>query len=151
MTTGTATSSVDHTAADARATTVLLAAASLPAGDPRRPGLRAQAITAWMPMAHRLARRFSAPVSADSTLRLGDTLGDDDQHYEDTELRLDLARALRCLSIREQRVVSLVLLRRLHTGGGRSSDRRVPVCRREHLLLGLRRVRDGPRRRAGVR
>jgi RNA polymerase sigma-B factor len=38
---------------------LIAALVALPAGDPARPGLRQQAIEAWLPMAKRLARRYA--------------------------------------------------------------------------------------------
>ena len=44
---------------DLRATELITELAALPAGHPSRPALRAETIEAWVPMAHRLARRYA--------------------------------------------------------------------------------------------
>jgi RNA polymerase sigma-B factor len=44
---------------DERAAALVSELAALPAGHPARPGLRDETITAWLPMARRLARRYT--------------------------------------------------------------------------------------------
>jgi RNA polymerase sigma-B factor len=61
MTAVTASPEVQQQAseADHHAAGLVLAMAELPADDPRRTLLRARAIEAWLPMAHRLTRRYA--------------------------------------------------------------------------------------------
>ncbi|MDR7276835.1 SigB/SigF/SigG family RNA polymerase sigma factor [Catenuloplanes atrovinosus] len=54
---------------DVRATKALEAFTGLPVDDRRRPRARERAIEAWIPMAYRLARRFSGRGAADEDLR----------------------------------------------------------------------------------
>ena len=53
------------------------------------------------------ATSLSTPVSADQSMELGDTLGEDDGEYEATELRMVLGAALTTLDEREQKILSL--------------------------------------------
>jgi RNA polymerase sigma-B factor len=53
------------------------------------------------------ATSLSTPVSADQSMELGDTLGEDDGEYEATELRMVLGAAMTSLDEREQKIVSL--------------------------------------------
>ena len=53
------------------------------------------------------ATSLSTPVSAESDLEVGDTLGSEDHEYELVEARLALEPAMRCLDAREQRIVTL--------------------------------------------
>ncbi|GAB7039304.1 MULTISPECIES: SigB/SigF/SigG family RNA polymerase sigma factor [Catenuloplanes] len=54
---------------DTRATQALAAFTALEDGDRRRPQARQRAIEAWLPMANRLARRFTGRGAADEDLR----------------------------------------------------------------------------------
>ena len=49
---------IRHTVVDTSAGTLLQQMHQLPTGHPDRPHLRDQAITAWLPLAKHLARRF---------------------------------------------------------------------------------------------
>ena len=53
------------------------------------------------------ATSLSTPVSADQSMELGDTLGNDDDGYEATELHMVLGAALETLDEREQKILSL--------------------------------------------
>jgi RNA polymerase sigma-B factor len=53
------------------------------------------------------ATSLSTPVAADESMSLGDTLGEDDQEYELTELRMVLGVAMAHLDEREQTILSL--------------------------------------------
>ena len=48
-----------RTEEDERGTELVLALSTMPLSDPDRPNLRERAIEAWLPMAHRLARRYA--------------------------------------------------------------------------------------------
>lgn len=52
------------------------------------------------------ATSLSTPVSADDSMSLGDTLGEDDREFEMTELRMVLGTAMAHLDEREQRILS---------------------------------------------
>jgi RNA polymerase sigma-B factor len=60
---------------DERATTLIMQLAELPAGHPTRPRLRDEAITAWLPMARRLARRYAGRGEAMDDLIQAATVG----------------------------------------------------------------------------
>jgi RNA polymerase sigma-B factor len=60
---------------DARATALISQLTELPAGDPGRPRLRDEAITAWLPMARRLARRYAGRGEAIEDLTQVATVG----------------------------------------------------------------------------
>jgi RNA polymerase sigma-B factor len=53
------------------------------------------------------ATSLSTPVSADQSMELGDTLGEDEGEYEATELRMVLGAAMTTLDEREQKILSL--------------------------------------------
>jgi RNA polymerase sigma-B factor len=53
------------------------------------------------------ATSLSTPVSADESMSLGDTLGEEDREYELTELRMVLGTAMHRLDEREQTILSL--------------------------------------------
>jgi RNA polymerase sigma-B factor len=53
------------------------------------------------------ATSLSTPVSADESMELGDTLGDEEPEYEATELRMVLGNAMHELDEREQKILSL--------------------------------------------
>lgn len=53
------------------------------------------------------ATSLSTPISADGNTELGETLGNDEQGYELTELRLALVPAMATLDEREQKILSL--------------------------------------------
>ena len=53
------------------------------------------------------AASLSTPVSADESMSLGDTLGEEDREYELTEMRMILGTAMSKLDEREQRILSL--------------------------------------------
>jgi RNA polymerase sigma-B factor len=52
------------------------------------------------------ATSLSTPVSADQSMELGDTLGEEDHEYELTELRIVLGAAMESLDERDQKVLS---------------------------------------------
>jgi RNA polymerase sigma-B factor len=53
------------------------------------------------------ATSLSTPVSADQSMELGDTLGEEDHEFEMTELRMVLGAALTTLEERDQRILSM--------------------------------------------
>ncbi len=53
------------------------------------------------------ATSLSTPVSADQSMELGDTLGEEDHEYEMTELRMVLGAALTTLEDRDRRILSM--------------------------------------------
>ena len=53
------------------------------------------------------AASLSTPVSADESMSLGDTLGEEDREYELTEMRMILGAAMSRLDEREQQILSL--------------------------------------------
>jgi RNA polymerase sigma-B factor len=65
---------IDHLS-DERAITLINQLTELPAGHPARPRLREAAITAWLPMARRLARRYAGRGEAMDDLVQAATVG----------------------------------------------------------------------------
>jgi RNA polymerase sigma-B factor len=65
----------DRQHADARADELIAAMAALAQDDPSRPAVREQAIEAWLPMAHRLARRYMRRGTPDEDLVQVATVG----------------------------------------------------------------------------
>jgi RNA polymerase sigma-B factor len=67
--------STHRTEEDERADRLMLAFCALPLSHPDRPSLREQVIEAWLPMAHRLARRYARHGEMVDDLRQTATIG----------------------------------------------------------------------------